>query len=501
VGVAVGLFLVYFWTDFPRNYAMWGMHAYLLAMPVGVWTVASVVNYLRRGGFGRWLVAALACSFVVLVHVTSPLVVAPAVLAVYLARGRNGFVLPRGRHVGYWLLPVVVLALNAFWWWPGVKLAATMGESGFVFSHTEGVLNRLGQIVGLSQPIQPEIQAVLWGLGLPGLWLLGRERGRQSAVGIGMYVLMGFGFGYLAGFVRALDFLQPGRQTYALYTALSLAAGAGAAGLYDQVRRTNVRLARLAGLGALCVACRLFVPQVAGSLQASIGWPGGRPGQVSMLSSRPPARLKWVLANLERHVRPGERILYEEGGFGNQEEAPKPFGDGRYSGLLPFLAGVEVIGGPYLHAAIDTNATQFGEGRLYGRANWDRAWFVQGAQLYRPSAIVCWSPHARAFCQTNPDLVEILDDDGVMMFGRLRWFEGDAVEGQATVEAQPGRLRVSRGDGELDGGSVLRYHFVPTLRARPGAGLRPVQRDGDPVPLIGLEVPAAGTELRLQLFP
>jgi hypothetical protein len=501
VCVAVGLFLVYFWTDFPRNYAMWGMHAYLLAMPMGVWTVATVANYLNLGGFGRWVVAALACSLVVLVHVTSPLVVAPAVLAVYLAAGRNGFVLPRGRHVGYWLLPVVVLALNAFWWWPGIRLASTMGESGFVFRHEEGVLLRLGQIVGLSEPIQPEIQAVLWSLGMPGLWLLSRDQGRRTAWGVGVYALMGLGFGYLAGFFRVLDFLQPGRQTYALYSALSLAAGAGAAGLYGRLKAVDGRLAGLAALGSFCIFARLFTPEVAGSLQQSIGWPGGRAGQAPMLSSRPPATLRWLLSNLERHVARGERILYEEGGFGDQEEAPKPFGDGRYSGLLPYLAGVEVIGGPYLHAAIDTNGTQFGEGRLYGRKDWDRDWFVKGLERYGPSAIMCWSPHARDFCRTNPDLVEVIDDTGTLLFGRIRGAVGLVMEGGGTVKAAPGRLRVQRGPGELDGGSVLRYHFVPTLRAVPAAGLRPVGREGDSVPFIGIDIPASGTDLSLQPFP
>ena len=70
-----------------------------------------------------------------------------------------------------------------------------------------------------------------------------------------------------------------------------------------------------------------------------------------------------------------------------------------FSGLLPWKCGVEVIGGPYLHAALTTNFTQFGEGKLFGKERWDREHFVTYAKLYRPAAIVCWTERARSFCR------------------------------------------------------------------------------------------------------
>ncbi len=82
--------------------------------------------------------------------------------------------------------------------------------------------------------------------------------------------------------------------------------------------------------------------------------------------------VEWV----GRHVEPGQRLLYEEGG----KDLPgfhDPYRTGRFSGLLPERTGVEVLGGPYLHAALNTNFTQFGEGMLFGRSDWDRAYFVR----------------------------------------------------------------------------------------------------------------------------
>jgi hypothetical protein len=190
-------------------------------------------------------------------------------------------------------------------------------------------------------------------------------------------------------------------------------------------------------------------------------------------------------------------LLYEEGGFGLPGEAD-PFAGGRFSGLLPALAGVEVLGGPYLHVALKTNFTQFGEGKLFGLPDWDRDHFTRYAAIYRPYAILCWSRHARAFCLGNADLVEVLDDDGAVLIARIRGGGGAVVHGQATVAAQPGVLSVGPGPGaELDGPAVLRYHFVPTLRANPRTRLRPVPLAGDPVPFIELEVPRAGVTLEL----
>ena len=173
------------------------------------------------------------------------------------------------------------------------------------------------------------------------------------------------------------------------------------------------------------------------------------PGE-PFLSSRPSPRLLWVVDRVKRHVHPGERLLYEEGGFG-LPGVPDPFQGGRFSGLLPERTGVEVIGGPYLHASLKTNFTQFGEGKLFGRADWDRAYFVRYAKLYRPSAILCWSPHARRFCRENPDLVKVLEDDGTVLIGRVVGFEGDFIEGRGRVEASPGRIRVHDLSPGLDG--------------------------------------------------
>ena len=201
---------------------------------------------------------------------------------------------------------------------------------------------------------------------------------------------------------------------------------------------------------------------------------------------------------VKTHVKPGERLLYEEGGK-DLPGIPDPYQRGRFSGLLPERTGVELIGGPYLHAALTTNFTQFGEGALFGKTDWDRDDFVRYARLYRPAAILCWSPRARRFCRTNPDLITILDDDGTLLLGRVLGFEGDTIEGKAKVTAEPGRLVVREMSPGLDGSIVLRYHSVPSLRVRPPIPLEPRREEGDPVPFIGLRPPPGIQEVELEM--
>jgi hypothetical protein len=237
------------------------------------------------------------------------------------------------------------------------------------------------------------------------------------------------------------------------------------------------------------------------------------------LSSRPTQRAQWIVDSIAHNLKPGQRLLYEEGGFavditddrGNvTQRLPDAFQLGRLSGILPEKTGVQVIGGPYLHASLETNFTQFGEGKLCGKKNWTRQDFIRYAKLYGPSAILCWTPHARKFCSDNPDLVQILEtkafaserDRSVSTFilGRVKGFEGDFLEGSGRVEASAGVLRLRDLTPGLDGTVVLRYHSVPCLRARPAeVAIDEVFREDDPVPFIRLRLPPKTSDVELQL--
>ena len=497
IAIAVALFLVYIWTDFPVNYAGYGMLPYQLSIPLGLLATGVFQRYCVAGGRGWWLAAAIVLPLVVLTHLTSALIVAPAAAALYVTsrigwlRGPGPKVPRRWRfHLGVVLIVVLVIGLNAFWWAPGLWLAGTKGPSSFAFAHPEGVMVRLRQIA----TSEMAAQRWLWVAGVPGLVVLWRKD-RLGAVGLATFTIAGFAWGYLSGGLRGLDFLQPGRHTYAFYTGLAMAAGIGIASVLDWLRGlSRARLDLVALLLLLGGLAWDTGPMLAWKIKERVLAP------FPFMASRPSPYLLRVVDRVKKHVRPGERLLYEEGGFGIPGQ-PDPFQEGRFSGLLARRLGIELIGGPYLHASLTTNFTQFGEGKLFDRYAWDRARFVRYARLYRPSAIVCWTVQARAFCQENPDLIEIIEDSRPVLIGRVKGFAGAAIVGQAEVEASPGRLRVTRAEAGLDGTVVLRYHSVPCLRSDPPVAWEPVYLEEDPVPFIRLRPPLGPVTFELRIPP
>ena len=94
---------------------------------------------------------------------------------------------------------------------------------------------RLVQIVNSAASKSP-IQSILLAAGLPGLFVVWRRGPTEGWALIG-FCAAGLFWGYLAGALRALDFLQPGRHTYACYSALAVAGGAG----LDELRPATPR--------------------------------------------------------------------------------------------------------------------------------------------------------------------------------------------------------------------------------------------------------------------
>ncbi len=482
---ALVLFELYFWGDFAIGYAVMGMVGYLLSVPLGLLAIAAITSYLERGGIGRWLGAAAASSVVFLVHLTSAMIVGPAAVVAYgvavlrSRRVRERF--PLSRHLGLWAVGPVVLAVNAFWWVPGLLLSSTKGNSEHAFAHPESVWRRLGEIFWTQVPIE----TVLIAFGLVGLALLARRK-PVAAAGLGGMLFAGLFWGYLAGAWRSLDSLQPGRHTYALYTAASAAGGIALGEILARLRSDRgPRLDWLLALILIVIGVRMEGPVTGYKYRVLLG--GVRPA----LGSQPPPRLVWLIDRIKAHLKPGERLLFEETG-NEPADVVNPFEGLHFSPILPERTGVEVLGGPFLHTTVTTNFTQFGEGKLFGHADWGRAQFVRYAKLYRPTAIVCWSTKARVFCLGNPDLIEILENDGMLLLGRVRGFEGATVRGNADVEAGPNRIEVKNAVAGDDGLVVLRYHAVPLLVSDPPVAIEPVFLEDDPVPFIAFR-PNGGT--------
>ena len=170
----------------------------------------------------------------------------------------------------------------------------------------------------------------------------------------------GLFWGYLAGACATSISCSPGgtpTRSTPLWRSPAAPGSTSSAGGFAPARRGVDHLDRWVMAGLPCVRSMLrpcsVIPgsrasTVRSSRLMSIVVCGGR----RAVSVEPPSpRLLWVVERVKRHVQPGERLLYEEGGFG-LPGVPDPFQGGRFSGLLPERHGVEVIGGPYLHASL-----------------------------------------------------------------------------------------------------------------------------------------------------
>ena len=294
------------------------------------------------------------------------------------------------------MIPIIVLAVNAFWWLPGIWLASTKGESGFAFAHPEGVMQRLVEIVN-SSGVESPVQSILLAAGLPGLFLIWRRSALEGWALIGFCAagrilgIPGRGVActrFLAAWPAHLCVLH--RAGGCRRRRTRRAASGGCASVLDGVDHLD----RWVMAGLVLVGIRMFGYPLIQSLRARLAcnldvefvdWRSkahrvvhlrSGPGE-PFLSSRPSPRL-----HLGHRPRPAAMSIRARGCCTRRGERPSPacpirFKAGDSAAFCPNEPGVEVIGGPYLHASLKTNFTQFGEGKLFGRADWDR-------DLFRP---------------------------------------------------------------------------------------------------------------------
>ncbi len=463
------VWLMYLWTDFPIQYVGFGMVPYFLAIPLALATLRVCVGWLENGGIGRWLGMTALLAATTLTHFTALMVLVPAAFAAWLLAASKF-----RKALGGLASGLIAAGVNAFWWWPGVVLAATKGESAFAFAHPEGVIKRLGQIFWTEAPAEALLLLGL-GAGLPLMF----KQGRVAAAGLAGFAAAGFFWGYGAGAFRSLDFLQPGRHTYAAYSACAVITSFAIVAVVTTLRKKSLATAVGTIFGMAGVTVRLFGP---GLLAVHGMWttPGTAP-----LDSKPPAAYELIRNTLKGRVSPTDRVLYEEGGFG-----PDFFRGGRYSGVLARDLGVEFLGGPYLHAALTTNLAQFGEGKLAGRENWDGAWLETVRKRYGLTWIVCWSDKARAVLDADPNRFEVVLRDGPLRIARLKGATAqeppvapsiplagaEFVDGP--IVARPGQIvipvRPSAGTA-VDREVILRYHWSPNLNISNPDGVEVLQ--------------------------
>jgi len=463
----------YFWTGFPQRMVYWGMVSMALAGAFYPVCLAALVRQIERLTWQRVLASCLLCTWVSLVHPSTPIALAGPYLAGWICLVRRRRVVP---VLAYSAVPLVAFAANAFWILPGFRL---MGEFG-----TTRVGYMVYQDLWLIVRSWVDVRFLCLVFGLGGLVLM--QRGARRAVILTAVACLAV-LAFAGKWVPWLETLQPARYAVFLYWTLAVTAAWGIVALGSAVAAVPDRRWRVAAMVAVIgLAVKVVVPPAV--------YQFGLMAAMDPLPIEPVATNAELVRWLSANVGPTGRVAFEDT-RGYSREAD-PTGAQRILPLLPLRTRAEFIGGPYFMAHVRQRFAQFIDGALcdHPLRSMSRATFREYARLYNLAWMVCWSDQARGFADRHGDLFERVEQIGAYRVYRIERTPSFVYQGTGDVSAEPDTIRVRHLKPE-DGAAVLCYHYIPTLRTRPEVRIEPVLLADDPSPFIRLVDPPAEVEI------
>lgn len=437
-----------------------GMHSYQLTCLLGLVAAAAAVRFYDPDHRVRIRSYALAVGLAVLagyVHPGGILQLLP-VFAIAFATGMRR--LRRRDHVALWLATALVLFLLWTAWRellrnPGlVEVAA--GETGL---HGPGDLLRV-----LLRPTSALATAVLV-LGALGLWIWRRHAGLAAATLAGWVMVLG-GVAAFGSRLPVFERVEPFRLVLPMVLACSLPAGDALRHVADFVQRIFGRpLALLATLVA--ITCLPFLAML-----------DARFFYVTRLDATLDPRFLELLEQVQATSSDEGRLLFE-----SMQDLRNSFSPGApLQALVPIYTRRELVGAP--RQRFDARpGLDLGAGRLAGRpfASWSGAELAAFLERYAVTTVVAWSQEARGFLAAHADLLPPTAEVHGFQVYRRRVHASRVEVGRAQVRADYNRIEISEIEGEE---LVLRYHWMPGLRASPPVPVEHVPVPDDPVGFI-----------------
>ena len=208
---------------------------------------------------------------------------------------------------------------------------------------------------------------------------------------------------------------------------------------------------------------------------------GSAPPEVRGLGPKGRALLEW----LQTETRPEGRVLFET-------SLARVHDGGHIVGYLAMLSGREFIGGPYNNFFAGTR-----DGWMFGRPleTIDQATFLAYLKLYNIGWIAVHSDASKRYLAGFPGRIVPGDPfQGLQTFVVKQTLDF-VQEGHAAMRSvNYGKLVVEQ-KGAAGDPIVLKYHYVPGLRAVDGSDVEPVFLMDDPIPFIRVRPRGAVVEL------
>jgi hypothetical protein len=270
-----------------------------------------------------------------------------------------------------------------------------------------------------------------------------------------------FALTYTVGYVSFLKQLQPSRFVVAYEWFWVMPAAEGALLFLRLLRKTN----REGYVVAACLALAMLP-----SLTAyGVDLVARRPARG--LSAEGMASLECIKADGTR----SGRVLCDDIELGN---------------LIPYLANREVIGGGLSSQAVVRNGwTCVDNERAFGRplAELTANKLAAYLSLYNITHAIVRTDALKARLASLPGTCSPIGDFGHFSVFTVKPEQMDGIwQGvyDGRIRAQPDRIVIA---GAPHGGFTINYHYLRSLRADKGVGIRPVQILDDPVPFIRVE--------------
>ena len=485
VAAAAALGMLLWWVSSVRWYYATGMAGHVvgsyLALPYG----AFVFRYLTESTSRSVPVAlVLAGAVGFLIYPLFPIPVASVVIPLAVAfRSEIG----AGRAVSAFVaVPLLSAIPNLPWLLPTITIVQPYMASVTYLQASDISIawnEALGRFVGAARGAR--LYTVLWFAALWACVPRHEPRAKRIAValaaGAGALILLSA----TGASLPVLAQVQPNRFSASAYIVLALPASYGLVLAFRRLATPGWRRWIAGGSVTIFVLAAFFflvweLPREVSS--ADIPHHGARPPEVRGLGDKS----KWMLNWLKTETTPDARILFET------HHGSVVFDRSELSGYFALSAGREFVGGPFPHLFY----AGFTDGALFG-ADIDSLaprHLTELLRRYNIGWIVAFSEKSKRSLDASPSVRPLESFDDVKTYavdGPHSYF----LEGTGVVTARAvGRVELDR----LSGPSVvLKYHYVPGLRAVPPTEIVPFPVEGDPTPFVRLVDPPPRLVLRL----
>jgi hypothetical protein len=202
-----------------------GMISWAMASTLSVLVVALCYRATRSHRPAPYAALAVAAAALCLIHPFAVLTVAPPLAVVYAQAARR---LPWREHAALWLGVLLAASTTLVWIGPALRFRHYIGDVDAFLRPTlpyalYDALDLLRDILMTGQPVRTLLRTVFFAAGLVGIVRLRRARDPRAPV-FATLVLFGIAFGYLGGWFRLTWQTQPYRQLAPAMLAATLPA-------------------------------------------------------------------------------------------------------------------------------------------------------------------------------------------------------------------------------------------------------------------------------------